>query len=227
MSLISEALRKARQEATARDRGGVIGPGFPPRDGSRLGTGLVLGALIALAAVLGGGGVAWWLLGSRPAEPEAVRVEPTSTVEGLGDAGAANVARAPASDGDAPDRSAAVDDAPGLKPAVEPGGGAGPDPEAPTDDPQARPARLVPEEAEERSPPPSPTGERVFFVVAELGDRTLTLDYLVHRATDPFAQVNGVEVHVGSTVAGCTVEAISEDAVHLRDAHGEIVLRAR
>jgi hypothetical protein len=230
MSLISEALRKARQEAAARDRGGVIGPGYPPRDGSRLGTGLVLGALIALAAVLGGGGVAWWLLGSRSAEPEAARVAAAATTEGLGGGTAAAADRAPESGGDAPDRAAAAE----LEPAVRPGGRDEPAardepaPGNPDGESQARPAAPAPEVVSSVWPPPSsPSGERVFLVVAEHGDRTLTLDYLVHRATDPFAQVNGVEVHVGSTVAGCTVEAITEDAVRLRDERGLIVLRAR
>jgi len=53
----------------------------------------------------------------------------------------------------------------------------------------------------------------------------LVLDYLVYRATDPFAQINGVEVHVGSEVDGFTVLSIEEDRIHLQGKGGPVILR--
>ena len=66
VSLIGDALRKARQEAADResDRKGVL---FSARisdspSRSNLGLGLALGAVIAVAATVAGGSAVWWLL---------------------------------------------------------------------------------------------------------------------------------------------------------------------
>jgi hypothetical protein len=67
VSLISEALRKARQEAArreGRDRGIPHGLIVPPKRW-RSGPGLALVVAIALAAAVGGAAVAWWTLGRR------------------------------------------------------------------------------------------------------------------------------------------------------------------
>ncbi len=53
----------------------------------------------------------------------------------------------------------------------------------------------------------------------------LTLDYLVYRSKDPFAQINGVEVHVGTEVDGFTILAIGEDRIRLQGAGGPVILR--
>jgi hypothetical protein len=68
-------------------------------------------------------------------------------------------------------------------------------------------------------------GDEVYVLEADLGDVTLSLDFLVYRATDPFAEVNGVEVHLGGTVAGFRVKDIEKDRVRLSDGHRTIVLR--
>jgi hypothetical protein len=95
MSLISDALRKARQEISGRDaegRGLMVPPGWDrPSSGSRLGAGLVLGAAIALAAALAGAAIVWWAVGrtddgahSLQAEgemPEAVVERPAGGVD--------------------------------------------------------------------------------------------------------------------------------------------------
>jgi hypothetical protein len=65
MSLVSDALRKARQYATARDiqrHGAAAGALSPPPRRSRLGLGLVLGAFIALAAAAAGAVFVLWAL---------------------------------------------------------------------------------------------------------------------------------------------------------------------
>jgi len=53
----------------------------------------------------------------------------------------------------------------------------------------------------------------------------LTLDYLVYRTNDPFAQINGAEVHVGWEVAGFKVLAIDEESVRLQGKNGPVILR--
>ena len=55
---------------------------------------------------------------------------------------------------------------------------------------------------------------------------TLNLDFIVFRPDDPFAEINGLEVHVGSTIEGFKVEKIERNQVHLRDEKGALVLRA-
>jgi hypothetical protein len=71
-----------------------------------------------------------------------------------------------------------------------------------------------------------PDGERIYLVEADLGSVTLTLDFIVFRPDDPFAEINGLEVHVGSTIEGFTVEAIERNQVLLRNDEGPLILRA-
>ena len=71
-----------------------------------------------------------------------------------------------------------------------------------------------------------PDGERIYLIEADLGTVVLTLDFIALRADDPFAQINGLDVHVGSTIEGFTVEAIERDQVRLRDDDGPLILRA-
>ena len=60
---------------------------------------------------------------------------------------------------------------------------------------------------------------------AELGDVVLSLGYIVARTTNPFAEINGVDVYVGSEIEGFVVEAIEADRVVLRDDKGPLTLR--
>jgi len=60
------------------------------------------------------------------------------------------------------------------------------------------------------------------------GDRHLVLDYIAFIPSDPFAQINGTEVRVGSELDDLVVKAISASEVVLLDPAGEeIHLRAR
>ena len=65
MSLIGDALRKTRQEAAAREteaKGVLFSAKIAnPPARSHLGLGLALGAVIAVAATVAGGGAVWWL----------------------------------------------------------------------------------------------------------------------------------------------------------------------
>ncbi len=66
-----------------------------------------------------------------------------------------------------------------------------------------------------------------YTAVARIGSKTLELDYIAYRASDPFAQINGVEVHEGSEIEGFTVVEITPSAVRLADDRGEILLKVR
>ena len=68
-------------------------------------------------------------------------------------------------------------------------------------------------------------GERVFEIEAELGYASLNLGYIIARSENPFAEINGVDVFVGSEIEGFVVEAIETDRVILRDDKGPLVLK--
>ncbi len=72
----------------------------------------------------------------------------------------------------------------------------------------------------------STSANREFVAEADLGYTSLSLDYIVFRPVDPFAQINGFDVRVGSSVEGFVVEEITADSVRLRDGKGTLVLRA-
>jgi hypothetical protein len=67
----------------------------------------------------------------------------------------------------------------------------------------------------------------VYVLEAELGYASLSLGFVVARPDDPFAEVNGREVHVGTEVDGFVVEEITPRGVRLRDARGPLELRLR
>jgi hypothetical protein len=231
VSLVSDALRKARREAEGRGAARPSRPRFffgggVPMD-SRLGTGLVLGALIAIAAAVVGAVVAVWLIGGGMAAD--------------GPAASAGVASEPpreAASGPRADAAAALPEAgPGVHREVGeqstvtvPSSGLASDPVAPAVVPDEG---MAPREAGVREPratpvpTPTPPGPREFVGVAELGDVTLTLGYLVYRTTDPFAQINGIDVQVGSIIEGFAVDEITRDRVILHDDDGRVVIRVR
>jgi len=240
VSLVSEALRKARREAAERKRPSRLPAPLPEPASSgrstRFGAGLVVGASIALAAALLGAAATWWVVarpsvgaegqvaaetpvvariqavGVAPPGP-AVRGEPTPTAPGL---------PAPPVPTGAPGSHAAEQSRlaePGQRPFAEPPLTAGPTP---------RPVSNQPDPAGPPSPPAVvSSGERAFVLEADLGYARLSLGFVVARPTDPFAEVNGQEVHVGSVVDGFTVEEITDRGVTLRDARGPLELKLR
>jgi hypothetical protein len=236
MSLINEALRKARQAAAEHDEQHARSrpPIAYPSRGPRRGIGVAAVALIAAAAGIGGAAVVWWTM----AHPDTGRPQ----------AGAA----APASesaDAEVFEKSAGAVEAPVVPAAAEAPtagalptaiGGSGADREAarPTDvenDSQAEPGDAPdgPAAAAEDRRPASvrkrpdrgPDGERVFILDAVLGEVTLSLDFIVFRPVRPFAEINGIEVYEGSDIEGIRVERIEADRIVLRDDEGLIVLR--
>ncbi|HSL16925.1 MAG TPA: hypothetical protein VLB51_03375, partial [Methylomirabilota bacterium] len=69
-------------------------------------------------------------------------------------------------------------------------------------------------------------GNEVYILEADLGrGRVLSLDYIVFRADDPYAEINGVEVHLGGVVSGFRVKAVERDRVILSDGRRTLVLR--
>lgn len=94
---------------------------------------------------------------------------------------------------------------------------------------EPHPTKVVPRQphptpvAEQRPKPTAPPRE--FDLTARVGGITLELDYLIYRPEDPFAQINGQEVHVGSVIKGFVVKEITRDYVRLHDAKGDLLLR--
>jgi hypothetical protein len=248
MSLVSDALRRARQEAAQRE--GRPGPPRVPAAivhssrGSRLGLGLVLGAVITLLAAGGGGLVAWWVLGVGASRQPASGARPTTTLPPAVDHDPPVAAAGPAPSAPAPPVEEQHRQALAAPPAVASEreaaagetGGPGVSAHADVDSAAAATERPMPTPAapttrtEARSPkgsPSSASGPREFVAEARVGDTTLVLDYIAYRPSDPFAQVNGVELHEGSHIDGFTVEKIARDRVELRDERGLVVLRVR
>lgn len=252
MSLIGDALRKTRQEAAERDgdRKGVLFSAKiadrPARSG--LGLGLVLGALIAVIATVGGGLAVWWALGGgRPQEPQTSetavsgsdREQQTAnghTVSGFDRrAGLAQPSASPAishSSGQLQPETEAVTDSSEETDSADRGRDARATPEVASLDPDPDPDPIpdaidsLQATAPETGYVGTENGTKVYLMEADLGDVTLSLDYIVFRPTDPYAEINGIEVHIGGTVAGFRVKSIERDRVILSDGRRTIVLRA-
>jgi len=234
MSLISEALRKARQEAAereAKERGmeAPVVAGYWKR-GGRLGVGLVLGAAIAMGAAVIGGGLVWWALEDR-ADPKVVE----ETSGGEAPAGAEVVEVQPAQDNAALVIDEAAEEVELTSGSVD---STSDEPEVLADiaDTALAGVEVVESEpdneegvsVEVSSPQPQialAAGE--FVGEAHVGDVTLTLDYLVFRKENPFAQINGRDVRVGAVIEDYVVESITEDRVVLTQGDNEIVLRVQ
>jgi hypothetical protein len=220
VSLINEALRKARQAASEHDAKQAEDPFRPARAyPSRL-SGSPSPLIVALIAVAVGAiaaSAAWWFFGGLETGPsEAAGGEPAPIVV--------------ASLVEGPTPPSATNDDQAVFLSTEMGVV-----EAPT--PQTRPltnSAPPPQEVEADLVPPSEAteepviqadGERVFVVEANLGDTTLSLGFIVARSQNPFAEINGVDVYLGSEIEGFVVEAIEADRVVLRDDQGPLVLR--
>jgi hypothetical protein len=235
VSLVTEALRKARQEAAAREaarRGKPVSiraarPPRSPLDAPRL---LAVAAL-ALGAALAGAGLVWWMQergagGAGPvATPPATTASPTLPATSQPLAGTTTPTLGPGTRiGTAtPPRELTTAGAgltqapPPLETPVPAPGAAGSNAQpGPTSRPESAPALAG---AEAR--------ERVFVLDADLGRVKLHLDFLVYKPSAPFASINGRQVVPGSVVDGLVVDEIGRDFVRLADGTGTIVLRVR
>ena len=215
MSLINEALRKARQAASEHDSKQSEGPfqpakAYPSRRRERSG-GLLVTALIAIFASVVGAAAAWWILGNHEtASTNATKIESPSP----------EAATTPATPQESP---TPVEDQ--AKPVVLP---------VPTEPAETPVVESAPEQDQIEIDPPvvaseeRPTileGEREFVMEADLGYATLNLGYIVARSSNPFAEINDTEVWIGSEIEGFVVEAIEANRVILRDDKGPLSLR--
>lgn len=242
MSLINDALRKARQAAAEHDglRAGARTPRAYPGRGTRPGAGIGAVTLVALAAALAGAAGAWWWATGRdraallqPATAGGARAAPADSAAGA----AGN--EMPATAAAQLEGEAAVPPvrATGLPPqqstgratgaTAAPASGSPGSEVAAQSEPDGPPApdRAALGPGGAGSGPPPPRGGRVFILDADLGDTTLSLGYIVFRPLRPFAEINGEEVYEGSEVAGFVVDRIEADRVVLRDADGPLELR--
>ena len=242
MSLVGDALRKARREAAARDaeRRGVLYSAriseAPPR--SNLGLGLVLGAVIAVVATAAGGSVAWWLLRDGTDAPSQARADsgPVAAVGTMPSvAGPGSSVKTGTAAGPIPQGAEPLPSGPAGTASTD-GGRLDQGPVEALPAPVAPPAEAPSAETTLDEPPGDDAtpegfvgvedGNEVYILEAELGGgRVLSLDYIVFRADDPYAEINGVEVHLGGVVAGFRVKAVERDRVVLSDGRRTVVLR--
>ena len=222
MSLINDALRKARQAASERD----AAPTDLPFRGERIhssrrgrqSTRPVFVVLIAIAAGLLGAAIAWWGFGRQPSSLETAQTNPLGTTTSVGAEKSNSHPPAPATPDEQKDP--AIVHQPTLAASAE----HRPSSEAPTPLPLSGNGTEVELENAAEAPTVA-SGEREFILDADLEYASLSLGYIVFRPTDPFAEINGIEVHHGSEIEGFTVEKIERDHVQLRDSRGPLVLR--
>jgi hypothetical protein len=232
MSLIHEALRKARREQEEQDARGVAYArgltGQRRRHG--LGTGILLGALLA---VLVGGAVGLGLWLGRGDHGGALPPAPGSAAAATQAAGASSIGPTGSQPEATPVGTAAAEAPTASVPATTaPSGDPG---QPPLDQRTPGADQPGPPAAEHRPSPPAeratpretrgPGGERVFHTEADLGYASLSVDYIVARPHDPFVRINGMDLRVGNTVEGFTVEAITPTEVRLRDERGPLILK--
>lgn len=222
MSLVSEALRKARREAAVQEavRQGRVVPANlleVPRRRRRLGR---LAVVLALVAAAGAAGAlsAWWFRG---------RIEPPASAPAILPAEAPAPGAEPlATPVEAGDLSPRIEPSPQPTPSQHPrqaerAADAAPDP-SPVD--RARTQETPPRDDGKA---PQIETDRVFVIDADLGKVKLHLDFIVYKPSAPFAGINGVQIVPGSIVDGLLVEEIGADFVRLRDARGTLTLRVR
>jgi hypothetical protein len=213
VSLINDALRKARQAAAEHEAqqpdATFRAPKAYPSRGPHRRSGVMMLAVVAVMAGLAGAAVAWWVVGQREQPVAAVVPMPTPSPTPIVEAPKA--------------------EAPAVVPVV---------PVASAEETAvvivATPTPATPQVATALEPATAPTpqertraatNDRIFDLDADLGYATLSLGYIVARPDNPFAEINGVDVFVGSEVEGFRVEKIEADRVVLRDGKGELVLR--
>jgi len=246
VSLVSEALRKARHDAATHGRllrGDIFqsAPASPARR-TRLGPGFVLGGSFTLVAVLVGAALTWWAV--KP------HTQPAATQVAVASPSPAAPAPPPAQSSTSLALQDQRDQTPAHQPpSQEPVHGATAEPS--TEQPGARetpplsrtqaastalPARpgavaaaqtaadkAASDEANETTPAAS--DEQTYVLRADLGYAKLQLDYLVYKPSAPFGRVNGHDVVPGSIVDGFLVEEIGPDYIKLKDSRSMVILR--
>ncbi len=234
MSLINDALRKARQAAAEHDvqQGRARPPVAYPSRGPGRGLGTAAVVFIAAVACLGGAAAVWWATSEPPPRGDRAVAAPAPLVE----AGGAAPRTASRPDEPASDPMPREVEPPPPPSRIDTVGSAEPSRpvQAEDSDRKGRDRGMAEAASDDQNGPPpppgdarddGPDGERVYVLDADLGDVRLSLDFIVFRQVRPFAEINGFEVYEGSEIEGFTVEKIEADQVTLRDAAGPLVLR--
>jgi hypothetical protein len=216
LSLIGEALKRARLEAARREgeeRGTAhssVPAYLPARRRSRAGW-----IAATVVAALAGAGVVYMLLaGAPPSTPES------STRPTIPESPRAMPAAAPSSPVEAPSPPL-----PPSRPVSPPASEPSPVTSPPA--PPAAPASTPVEPAKPAVSEPAPPGARVYTTVAQLGAARLELDGIVASPTDPVVMINRKLLGIGEGIEGWVVEKIETKQVTLRGGNQVIVLRLR
>ena len=232
MSLISDALKKARQEAARQDslRQGVpyaVGAVSPPE---RRRTLVPLLAGLAVGAALAGGGAGFVYFSSREpaAKARVAEAAPPPVVREVPETAPAPEAEAPPV---APSLPPAVS-VPAVAveaPAPPPAAPSRPEPEIllETSPPPAAPRPEEPSPVQEEEPvpvaPPPAQESRSFVETVPIpGGGTLRLNGIAFSTVSPVAVIDGKVVGPGEVVQGFTVVEIQQNRVKL-EGHGETV----
>ncbi len=236
MSLINDALRKARQAAVEHEMSqpgtAFRAPKAYPTRGPRRRGGVVLLVLVAAMAGLTGAALVWWTLDKGQPAVAAVEEPATEafpkTVEPSQTDSIPAVRISHADPGNTADAPALETNGTGIRKG-EPARGAVEETGALPGEHEAAAVPAGPPRAPDDTPAreDATPGERVFVLDADLGYATLSLGFIVARPVNPFAEINDIEVHIGSEVAGFVVEKIEPDQVVLRDDRGELVLKTQ
>lgn len=210
MSLVSEALRKARaQQLRQAAEGGQLPPAVAPVPQRKRGLSLLL--VVSLLSGLAGASLVALFWPRPPVVPQPPAASPP--LPSPQPAGVVNPAVPLPTPAPLPNPVPARPLSPEERPLQ-----ASPAPTEP-------PLPGVPQPGPTPEAKPSPPQE--FVVNAKLTGTVLTLDFLVYGPTRSFARINGQEVVEGSTVAGFVVEKILEDRVILRQGQETVVLKTR
>jgi cytoskeletal protein RodZ len=224
VSLISEALRKARQEDAKKDpkvRGVVPSTLLGRR--SRSGPALMIALAVVLAAAIGAAAAAWFLLGGRGAATAARSQAGTPSAPAAAPAPSPTPARA--NEADKPITQRAANASAPVSPLPEERAAAPrPTGQLTTPAPEQPPPSAA-AQGSLQEPAADGTRERVYVLDANLGHVKFHLDYIVYRPSAPFASINDQQVRIDSVIEGFEVTEISPDFVKLRGPRGTVVLR--
>jgi hypothetical protein len=217
MSLIDDALRRARESASRGDPSSRtkgypwIPANMPDRAGARRAAwaGLAGGVLVALAAAA----AAYWLW-LKPAAPSPATAKPAPSPVRRAAAPLPTVVVAPPDISKPPGSAGAPRPRRSDATAAEGSGPAAVSPAAPPL--PAAAAAPAPPAPERRAEPPASTSSE-----------SLSLDGIVYSESHPVAMINGTLVPVGGVVGVYVVEQIEPDRVVLRGPGGLRTLRLK
>lgn len=226
MSLINDALRKARLEAARQDssRRGVPLPTVPVRrselSAAPVLRGLLVAALLLLvgAALYVAGRYSAGLASRPPADPDLVAAQPAPETAAPAPPPSSQPAPPQLAAPETPTPQAGSTTPPAVTP-EPPAEAIGSPPTLAAEPAPAPPPRqptATPRPAASPRPRTEPAGPAVFVSRAELpGDLTLELGGIAWSESRPFALINGTVLGPGDRIAGLTIVAIEPRQVEL------------